>query len=277
VGGPAGQSPFLNAAVLIDTPLAPERLLDEVGKIERDLGRRRTEHWGPRPIDLDLLFYDDLVVASNRLQLPHPRMAWRRFVLAPSVEVAPTMRHPTIGWTVRQLLDHLDTATAYIAIAGPAGAGRAGLARAVAAQLGGKLITDPVSPDARRSDQDKSYGFGVDAEIEFAKRRAEILHVHSPMWMEGCPFWISDFWLGQSAANLWALSDESRRDSLIERWRHVTRHACPPKLTVLLDAPGETTIEPIRRFLSGPVLELDGRQPANALEELAAAVLAMES
>ncbi len=279
-GGPTGQRPFLNGAVLVDTGLAPERLLDEVGRIETDLGRRRVERWGPRPIDLDLLLYDDVVVASTRLQLPHPRMAWRRFVLAPSAEVAPAMRHPQIGWTVRQLLDHLDAATTYIAIGGPSHEGRARLARTVAAQFDGRLITDPLLPDSRRSDPDKSYGFEADAEIEFAERRAEVLDVDSPIWTERRPFWISNFWLGQSSAAVRALPEGSQRTGVLERWHEATRHARRPKLTVLLDGPaqeGEATLPSIRQFVSGPLLEVDGQRPADALEELGAALLAMDS
>ena len=68
--------------------------------------------WGPRTIDLDLLLFDEIVMHTPKLVLPHPRMALRRFVLEPAAEVAPSMLHPTIGWTVAQLLDHLRTAAA---------------------------------------------------------------------------------------------------------------------------------------------------------------------
>ncbi len=299
-----GQSAFLNAAVLVETSLTPDELLDEAGRIERDLGRQREERWGPRPIDLDLLLFGELVVATNRLQLPHPRMAWRRFVLLPAVEVAPAMRHPRIGWTVEQLLNHLDTATAYLAVAGPAGAGKAELARAAVTRLGGGLITDPVSLDCRRTGLGKSYGFELDTEIEFAKRRAAAVDVNSPVWSERCPLWISDFWVGQSALTILALSEESRRGVLLEHWRDVTRQACTPKLTILLDTPAqwcakrlvsrglpepdapelrdinagrETAFEQTSQPGFGPVLVVDGQRPTDALEELTAAALAMDS
>ncbi|MHB8899028.1 MAG: 2-amino-4-hydroxy-6-hydroxymethyldihydropteridine diphosphokinase, partial [Thermoguttaceae bacterium] len=82
-GGPAGQARFLNAAVLVLTHLLPGELLDAAMRIESRLGRRREERWGPRSIDIDLLLYDGLTVRGEGLRLPHPRMAWRRFVLAP--------------------------------------------------------------------------------------------------------------------------------------------------------------------------------------------------
>ncbi|NLS96995.1 MAG: 2-amino-4-hydroxy-6-hydroxymethyldihydropteridine diphosphokinase [Planctomycetaceae bacterium] len=303
VGGPSGQNAFLNAAVLLETSVVPDRLLNEVGKIEADLGRRRTERWGPRPVDIDLLLYDDLVIVSKRLRIPHPRMAWRRFVLAPSAEIAPAMRHPEIGWTVRQLLDHIESATPYIAVAGPIGAGTTELAENVASRLGGRLIRDPARPEGARSSPGKSYGFEAEREIELAVQRAGLLDVTSPIWGERYPFWISDFWVGQSAAALRALSEEPQRTELLERWRQATRACRAPKLTALLDAPTEwcaerlaargmprpnavqldnleamrkATIEQACLAGLGPVLVADGREPASALEELAAAVLAME-
>lgn len=303
VGGPTGQSAFLNGAVLVETALTPAKLLDEIDAIERELGRQRVERWGARAIDLDLLLFDDLVVDTSRLQLPHPRMAWRRFVLVPACEVAPAMQHPKIRWTVAQLLNHLDTATAYIAIAGPVGAGQTELAQAAVTQLEGGLIADPVSLDCQPPGVPKSYGIEVEAEIEFAKRRAEALSVNSPIWMEPRPVWISDFWAGQSAATIRAFSEGSRCEALLQRWRDATRDACPPKLTVILDAPPTWCIERLvsrgmhepdeveysRKIQAvrmqmidqtsqadcGPVLAVDGQRPEEALEELVAAVLAM--
>ena len=304
VGGPAGQDAFLNGAVLVETALTPDRLLTEIGTIERNLGRQRVERWGARAIDLDLLLFDDLVVDTGRLQLPHPRMAWRRFVLVPACEVAPAMPHPKIGWTVAQLLKHLDTARTYIAIAGPVQAGRTELAQAAVTQLDGRFIADPVSVEREPPDGSNSYGIEVEAEIEFAQRRAAALSVNSPIWMEPRPVWISDFWVGQSAATIQALSEGSRSEALLRRWHHATRDACPPKLTVILDAPPTWCIERLgdyglqkpdeleyaRKIQAvriqminqtsqscdwGPVLAVDGRRPAEALEELVAAVLAM--
>ena len=87
VGGPAGQRNFLNAAVKIRTSLTPARLLRKIQGIEKELGRRRTLRFGPRTIDLDILFYEDKVIRTKTLGIPHPRLFEREFVLRPLSEV----------------------------------------------------------------------------------------------------------------------------------------------------------------------------------------------
>lgn len=110
VGGPSGQANFLNGAALIETTLGPAELLAALQGIERNLGRERVERFGPRTIDLDLLFYDSEVIESPDLTVPHPRLHQRRFVLAPAAEIAPELIHPTVGATLAQLLDKLPPA-----------------------------------------------------------------------------------------------------------------------------------------------------------------------
>lgn len=96
VGGPGDQGAFLNMVVAVDTPLDPFAFLRRCQRIEADALRQRMVHWGPRTLDVDLLFYDDMTIASEALTLPHPRIFERRFVLAPLSEVAPELC-PT-GW-----------------------------------------------------------------------------------------------------------------------------------------------------------------------------------
>ena len=107
VGGPAGQPDYLNAVIQIDTRLSPHELLHLFHQIEDAAGRRRDIHWGPRTLDIDLLFVDDLVMDDPLLTLPHPRLHQRHFVLLPLRELAPQLRHPVLKKTITQLLSDL--------------------------------------------------------------------------------------------------------------------------------------------------------------------------
>ncbi len=106
VGGPE-QGPFLNACAAIETGLPPEKLLLKMLHIEDELGRVREERWGPRLIDLDLLIYEDKIVNTELLELPHPRLAERGFVLVPLADIAPGLTVPGHNKTVSELLSQL--------------------------------------------------------------------------------------------------------------------------------------------------------------------------
>ena len=104
--------PFLNAALSLTTQLTPEQVLDQTQQIERQLGRKQKSSLGnyqDRPIDIDLLLYDSLVLSSDRLTLPHPLLHRRGFVLDPLAEIAPHLYHPILGKTIRELQLELHT------------------------------------------------------------------------------------------------------------------------------------------------------------------------
>lgn len=105
--GNLNQEEFLNAALKIKTTLLPKELIKTLLQIENDMKRTRIEKWGPRIIDLDVIFYDDLISEDEEIILPHPRMEEREFVLKPLNEIAPNKIHPILKRRVFRLLEEL--------------------------------------------------------------------------------------------------------------------------------------------------------------------------
>src|SRR3954467_10188413 len=101
---------FVNAVIRGTTTLKPMELLEVMQAIEATMGRRSGVQYGPRPIDLDLLFYGMIQMESRKLTVPHPRMAQRAFVLKPLAEIAPNLMHPVLYYTTSQLLQEVDDA-----------------------------------------------------------------------------------------------------------------------------------------------------------------------
>ena len=101
----SSKSWFLNCVVEAETNLLPPQLMHTLLDIERALGRRRRVPRGPRVIDIDILFYEDRMVSTEQLEIPHPRMAERRFVLVPFAEIAPEARHAVLRKTIAELLE----------------------------------------------------------------------------------------------------------------------------------------------------------------------------
>lgn len=106
--GYVDQPDFLNQVVMGETDLVPKQLLRFLKGLEARLGRRNSIRNGPRPIDLDILFYDDLILEMPGLSIPHPRMAGRGFVLLPLCDLVPDLRHPLTGMTIREMVLEAD-------------------------------------------------------------------------------------------------------------------------------------------------------------------------
>lgn len=103
--GVTDQEDFLNGCLELRTLLTPRELLDAIHEIEKQAGRERLVHWGPRTLDLDIIFYDDLVLEEEDFCIPHVEMHKREFVLQPLHDIAPYKRHPVYGKTVREMLE----------------------------------------------------------------------------------------------------------------------------------------------------------------------------
>jgi len=273
VGGPAGQGNFFNGALKLETSLAPHELLECLQQIEDQLGRRRAERWGPRTIDLDLLLYDELVLTTPTLVVPHPRLAWRRFVLEPAAEAGGSMIHPTIGWSIARLVEHLNHSMPYVAITGPIAAGKTRLAErlaeAISAEKKGtvplcrngpegashKWGLSPFSPPVRLileqpdwSRLDAFYadpaGHAWETELEFLDERTRLLgqkRLPTPL------FWVSDFWFDQSAAFASAWLPAERLREYLAKYEQLRRTVMAPRLIVLLDAPVDELLARVRQ------------------------------
>ncbi|MDP3259569.1 MAG: 2-amino-4-hydroxy-6-hydroxymethyldihydropteridine diphosphokinase [Thermodesulfovibrionales bacterium] len=101
--GVKDQPKFINMAIEVETDKKPEELLRVLEEIEKEIGRTESVKWGPRVIDLDILFYDDLILKSPDLEIPHPLLHEREFVLKPLCEIAPDKKHPVTGKTVKEM------------------------------------------------------------------------------------------------------------------------------------------------------------------------------
>lgn len=104
--GPIPQADFLNQVLLVSTELKPEACLTVLLEIEREFARERKERWGPRTLDLDILFYEDVILAESDLSIPHPRIAERKFILTPLAEIAPQFKDPISGKSMISLLEN---------------------------------------------------------------------------------------------------------------------------------------------------------------------------
>jgi 2-amino-4-hydroxy-6-hydroxymethyldihydropteridine diphosphokinase len=257
-GGPAGQGPYLNAAVSFETSLSAESLFAALEKIETALGRRRGQRWAARAIDLDLLLYGDLVIDSPSLEVPHPRMAFRRFVLEPAAEVAADMVHPTIGWTIGRLLAHVESALPYIAHLGMPGSGKTALATRVAGHFGGRFLADPATRSlALEPAGSTAGGPALAREIEFLDRRARLLDKKT--WPGDKVLAASDFYLEQGLAYARLLLTAADGVAFDEAMAAARAQVVLPKLLVVLDTPPAG-----RRSAASPPANVVGDAPPEA-------------
>jgi len=103
--GKTDQPDFLNQALEVQTALPAENVLEEILKIEHTMGRTRDEHWGERIIDIDILLFEKEMISSTTLEIPHPKLANRRFALEPLAEIGGDVTHPGLQLTIREMLE----------------------------------------------------------------------------------------------------------------------------------------------------------------------------
>jgi 2-amino-4-hydroxy-6-hydroxymethyldihydropteridine diphosphokinase len=230
IGGPSGQGAYLNAAVALETTLSPEQLHALLVRIELELGRRPAERWAARTIDLDLLLYGETVISTPTLSVPHPRMAFRRFVLAPAAEVAGEMVHPLIGWTIGRLLAHLDSAAPYVALLGLPDSGRSALAQRVARAVGGTYLAGP-DADAPAGGGDVSSGHARERPIQFLDRAGRLL---ADLRGERAVV-VSDFYFDECLAHARTDLDDRQYERFYRAWAAARQSVAQPKLLAVLD------------------------------------------
>jgi 2-amino-4-hydroxy-6-hydroxymethyldihydropteridine diphosphokinase len=275
VGGPPGQHLFLNGAALLETDLEPHQLLAVLQAVENDLGRDRQIRWDARRIDLDLLLYDEQVRDTPKLTLPHPRMSFRRFVLESAEEIAPQLKHPVIGWTIRQLLDHLNTAPNYLALAGGDASIRSAVAERVARETGTYYCTGSYQgPDRTAPSQ------GEQSAALQATKLANAL-VQSPIGV------ISDYWMNETQLRVSKNRDPEYRIRVSHALARAAATRVVPKLVVLLEpvkAPevswtSESNYDEVLQCVThpgrGPYLVVSVADLDWAVSEIAAAMIAM--
>jgi deoxyadenosine/deoxycytidine kinase len=130
---------------MIETELPPDELLQRLLQIEKKHGRIRGPRWGPRPLDIDIIFYADSVIETETLTVPHPRMHTRPFVLKPLLEIAPDFVHPLLKKTVSAMAGDAESAPGFriISVVGPIGAGKSTVALELAVSLEVPFVPDP--------------------------------------------------------------------------------------------------------------------------------------
>lgn len=297
------QGHYLNGAVRVETSLQPEALLDELLGIEQLLGRKRDERWGSRTIDLDLLLYDDRTIQSERLVVPHPRMAFRAFVLDPASEIAGEMVHPITGWTISRLHEHLRNQVNYVALAGPIGVGKTLLAQMLFESSSAQFIREKLDAELLEHFYGDASSHAWDTEVKFLEQRGQLLDQIKEAERPDCSrIFVSDFWFDQSLAFARISLDSTKFKAFFERFKAIQAQVTTPKLLVVLDTPNEVLLERIARrartyerglnaeFLEnlrrrleeqvrssaqGPVLQLEASDPQMVFDEAQAAIQAM--
>ena len=282
VGGPPGQGPFLNAAAHLETTLDPRQLLAALQGVEERAGRVRTVRWGERTLDLDILIYATKFLDTEELKLPHPRLAFRRFVLAPLAEIAPTIVDTMTKRTIADLLANLDRRPRHLALEGPTGPLKSTVFRRLVEELPalGAEWGD-LYPDLDRfSDPLRGY-------LDFFGRKVEALQVDRWARASPSPRWlVADYLLEVEMSRHYAnptwvpisrfptAADHSAHLEGMERIRESAKQAARPTLVIAL--PGESSISRKPGVMAIPLLWPESDKPDAIVVEVVATCRGIE-
>ncbi len=270
IGGPPGQSAFLNGAALLTTSIMPAALHAQLHAIESALGRQRSRRWEARQLDLDLLLYDSLVIYTSSLQVPHPGLVYRRFVLEPAAAVASRMVHPLLGWTISELLAHLNLAPNYVALAGGSYRQRAEFAARLAQLSGATCLSVADVEDGPAAEG--CWQASLDPPVQHLARGIEFLTAMerslAVVSSATAKSYVSDFWWEAFPTRLGQLPVRERQE-LLAAWREASANVPRTKLVASLG--GVSSV-----FDRGPYLTINPQGELSVqLDEAAAAMQAM--
>lgn len=274
VGGPAGQGPFLNAAVALDAAISANALHDRMVEIENQAGRVRVVRWGERTLDLDLLIFGNEIHNTASLTVPHPRMFFRRFVLAPVVEVAPTVIDPLSNRSMQAILAAMDQRPSYVAIHRADMHEASGFVEDLALALHAELITAGTIRIGRFGKLATRTGEMSEIAESFAEETSRAVRSASGGWV------VSDLWL--DGFSHWAISRLELGHRGFEEFRsrffEARRLAPTPMMVVIPHRQGPqrpswadhaSRLDP--QFASPSILHLESEHKEVALAEILAA------
>ena len=271
-GGPPNQEDFMNGACLIETELSPPELLRHLLQIEKKEGRIRGPKWGPRPLDIDIIFYEDQIIETETLTIPHPRMHSRLFVLKPLLELTTNFIHPLLHKSTRQLAKDLEGAPKFkiISVIGPIGAGKSTVALELAVSL-----EVPFVPDPEHELAGELMRFYRNPRENALKLQTAFLHARSrdilslPEKVKEQPAVVLDFFMDNE--NLFSQLNLSETEKSIhdEEYEKASKDIRDPDLVIYLKASPETLAERIKKRGSSLGKEITPEyleQVANAFE-----------
>lgn len=247
------QRKYINAVAEIETSLSPQGLLEKLAEVEDLLGRKKKEKWASRTIDMDLLFFDDKVIQTARLTVPHPQMHLRSFVLKSLCELKPDLVHPVLNEPVCELADRLNgcdfaldaSAAQIVSIAGNIGAGKTTLAKELGGAFGCKVLfepydSNPFMPAVYEGEKE----LALDSQLYFLTSRLEQLDKENA---EPGRLIITDYVFDKEQIYARRLLTKEKLQVYDKLYLYTAAMVAPPVLVIFLDEPAATCLHRIHK------------------------------